>query len=559
MSPQSDEPPLVYVYIGDVLPDYVAPSLQLTRRLFRGPMIVLTNAENALSVPGVAVEDFSGWYSDKPFSTFRDKSSLDSVFRGGFWLATAERFFVLSQYMEKANLQSLFHAELDNIVFNLDGLSEDLDSLGEGIFYPTDQLGTGCGSLVYCNKKSGIDSLVQFMAQNTDLGDEMAILGAFVRAHPEVAFPLPSAAAIVDNAGRGFPRGMFDAMSIGLWLFGIDPANTVYSTFTKEPHAHSKDPVREMTFSLKARRGYALASLKGHKPFRVHNLHIHSKILRRLNRRGAISLYFLAHRLPWRIPVVIQPGHWRHRFLKLLINQSRRAPLHRLLRTEIGHTALRFLVSSSRVPLSNRQLQILQTLLPTAMASDDSSMATVIINSEQDGQAASVGISCSLWHKRVLASGPNDIESTPADENHLFTTPLQALEYLLALEIDAAVLTEGSLAQDDSLGVASSLGKFLCPDMAKPHWEPHFELPIFPYRSRAVTFTTTPQAVSLVWLREIFPTDSIARRWAKQVRPDTFLAALINVYCQHVIVKRRSFVQLAVRNSDFGEGDDRQM
>ena len=527
--------PLVFVFIGDTLPDYVTPSLTLTRRFFRGNMVLLTNALETPSVDGVLVEDFSPWYQPEPFSLFAKKSPLDPAFRGGFWLAAAERFFVLSQYMSTTKTPKLFHAELDNIVFNLDGVADRLDETATGIFYPTTKDGVGLGSLVYCNQVDALNKLTDFMSKHTALGSEMQILGQFVKDKPTLAHHLPSETTLSSSNPAAVRDGVFDAASMGQWLWGIDPANTVYTTYSKAKHSHSPETLPGVTFSLNTRRGVLHGHTKTLGRFRIHNLHVHSKVFNRLVYPGVLQLYLLLNRLPWPAPVVTQPGHLRHHVLQVLLSRSRRGIVRTLLALPPGQACLRFLVATAGAPLSNRQLGILQKLLPRRGPArwHTSPSATVVIAPENTGMSST--LSCVVrrgveFDRRKTGRGSHTL-----DEKKLFDTPRDALAYLLSLDADTVLVSTEEVVSLEGLGLMSTHRQVLWPDRKKPEWNPPFDLPIFPYRSRAVTFTTSPQLISLTTLRQLFDAPGVAATWAKQVRPDTFFASLTNVYGQHLL------------------------
>lgn len=530
--------PLVYVFIGDSLPGYVTPSLRLTRRFFRGDMVLLTNARNKPSVGGVVVEDFSSWYRPDSFGGFVEKTPLDQTFRGGFWLVTAERFFVLSQYMATKQVAKLFHAELDNIVFNLEAVADFLDGVGKGVFYPTDTGGAGLGSLVYCNDDGSLDELTSFMARHSHLGNEMSILREFLAAKPSVAHALPSATVLGRKHTGDLSNGIFDAATMGQWLFGIDPANTVYTTYNKAQNHELPNELSDVTFSLASREGLLFGKSKKSGRFRIHNLHVHSKIFSRLARPGVLRSYFLLNRFPFRFPVVVQPGHWSHRLLGILLRRSTRPLLGRLLRSFPGQQVLRFLVASSRVPLSNRQLEMFHSLLPTwsPAGRGTASFATAVIRVTESKGSAS--ISCSVWSGKATSTDQGGVFTNNPDETRMCETPLDALTYVLSLTVDTLVVFEGEVTGIEAIPMPTGGRQVLWPDRKKPQWDPPFEIPIFPHRSRAVTFTTTPQVVSLPRLRKIFAPPGSPARWSKHVRLDTFVAVLVNTHAQHALLEK---------------------
>ena len=125
-------PPLVFVWIGENLPDWAIDSINITRNLCGLKTIILTNK----SVKKCSFVDEHFYIDD--FYKINSKSNNQEIsvsnFRDGFWAKTLERFLVIKSFMRFAGVEKIFHAELDNIIFNIEGLSSRLDNLGTGFF-----------------------------------------------------------------------------------------------------------------------------------------------------------------------------------------------------------------------------------------------------------------------------------------------------------------------------------------------------------------------------------------------------------------------------------------
>ena len=48
---------------------------------------------------------------------FIDTSTLDTIFRNGFWKYTTERLFVLEDFCNSNNISEFFHLENDNMIY----------------------------------------------------------------------------------------------------------------------------------------------------------------------------------------------------------------------------------------------------------------------------------------------------------------------------------------------------------------------------------------------------------------------------------------------------------
>lgn len=503
-----DTAPLVFVYIGNPLPSYAKASIALAQKSFVGSIHLLTDEPQSVPETGIHVHDIRQWYDPEQFQAFERASQLDPLFRGGFWLKTAERFFVLEQFLTVSGFTRMFHGELDVLVLDLDGYSNVLDRHGSGVFAPFDAPERGCASLIYINEAEALRTLCEFTIAHADLGSEMAILGHFLHSRPDIAHALPSDQVF---AGELWPlspstvpsgHGLVDAMSCGLWVLGQDPRNDQRSTRNHFRTSVNNHPMKNLSFraSLSGRRMWV--SPRGDEWLPLRALHVHSKVFGRLRIPGILALYaFLANRR-FNTVVTLKPGGlWAVLIAAVLSRQI--TPLLKKLPQSLQHTLATFLtVPISRSPrlLSERQREIVISLLPQSpTASDDSnkssSNASEIAHPElwcpghfdppisrfPESQRAEIRKACGVfWHALHEAEAPTvyilgERTSFPApvvikEHSQLFLWPSREKEYVSTRH------TVGFWSQSP----------------IDDHW----------------SFSSSAQIINPTWVREMFPSGS---------------------------------------------------
>jgi len=206
-------------------------------------------------------------------------------FRDGFWMKTLERFLVLRSFMHSYNLKKIFHAELDNIIFNIEDLSERLDSVGLGLFCPRDSESRGIASLIYINNPLCLDCFTHIDLQNVGVGlNDMTFLGLQLQSSKNF-FSLPTENSFDNHQNKKWKyisseiaAGVFDAASLGQYLFGIDHRNTFFPSFNRFINENSGAHLKYLNFELDLIGGVCEVRNKNNNKFNVYNLHVHSKI-----------------------------------------------------------------------------------------------------------------------------------------------------------------------------------------------------------------------------------------------------------------------------------------
>lgn len=301
------EPSIVFVHIGERLPDYLESAIKQARMFNSCNIIVVANEKAFQQANGnlekydtlcVACESL-----DKTFEhfMFMYHSTLDKYFRNGFWNHATERFFYLQDVMQKFNLSSVIHIENDNM-FYVD-VYELLPVFKE--HYPhigltMDNDGRCIPGIVYIADKESMDHLAEYIAKFAFQGrNDMEIIASYYK---EFGFALASQLPIimkeyVIERDLVSPYGhfaqnkwnycqyadafssIFDGAAIGQYLGGIDPRNgPSVPGFINESCVFNPSLLVYSWKTDERNRKVPYASYRGVE-YRINNLHVHSKDL----------------------------------------------------------------------------------------------------------------------------------------------------------------------------------------------------------------------------------------------------------------------------------------
>jgi hypothetical protein len=279
-------PPLVLIHLGAKIPSYVRISARRAAKNYEGLTYLLKNSPDRCAIRGVTTVDLTRWYSSSRFDAFAESSGSIGDFRNGFWLKTAERFFVLHDWMGVSGYTKAIHIESDVVIFGIISLLSRLDAIGAGIFIPRDAESRAVGSLVYVNKAEELSNMISFFEMTGLKTNEMALLAAYLDSEGEGKFSLPTADSI-DSALCGSRSwaslsptdigGVVDAAGLGQWVAGVDPRNTRKATYNHFRNECNDLEFSELRFRFDPGAKILWARVRGGEFVRVFNLHLHSK------------------------------------------------------------------------------------------------------------------------------------------------------------------------------------------------------------------------------------------------------------------------------------------
>lgn len=290
---------LSFVFLGDSLPRYARSSLALAHR-YSGLEVRLIGSrkiEKWVKTSPASFFPLEDFYNPDAFAEARESVSLSHRFRGGFWLKSLERFFVLDQFLDFTGGEEVFHAELDQLLFRCDKLVANIQSYGQrGLFFPFHGLQKCVASVFFCNNPDALKSLIKEAVSGGVFANEMELLFRWASNNVDLFVRLPTLADLAERLEESEATppqgispdslsGVVDAAQLGQWVAGIDPRNVPIRNIPRtkfvdrsEPFLLTAEQLRELRFRLDTRSGFLSVSCDWARATRVYNLHLHSKI-----------------------------------------------------------------------------------------------------------------------------------------------------------------------------------------------------------------------------------------------------------------------------------------
>ena len=278
---------LVFIWIGENFPKWGFTAIELAFKHNQDIQIDLIVSGRLINSclkmnSRLCVRKVEDYYAvDKSLESL--KLLGDLKFRNKFWLRTTERYIVLKNYMLKEHISQCFHAELDNVIFDLDDLNLKLNQYGKGIFAPRESLERGVASLIYVNDICAMEELCKKIYGSENLLNDMYLMGDFLDNNP-MGHSLPTENQFLKPEDRGWKtvsvsitKGAFDAIAIGMYVLGVDWRNIPMQPKT------NMYLYEFMGFDLqKCRFKYEKSKFSiesNGQTLNIYNLHIHSKQL----------------------------------------------------------------------------------------------------------------------------------------------------------------------------------------------------------------------------------------------------------------------------------------
>ena len=304
---------LVYVHIGNTLPEYIFDSIYQTLLLCHSETKIyvilddtlLSSFQNTLEQFNLNIFFKTNCYSNSVVQTIptsiltkelesnenfcsyqnimKTKFSNLVPFRDGFWMSTTSRFFYIEAFMNLFKIRNLFHIENDIMLY------ENIKTLADGmldkICMVKDAPERVIPSILFFPSHESIQqlngSIVSQLEQSSEFLNDMTLLGKYTNCHYLPIFPMQSTT-------------IFDGAAIGQYLGGIDYKNlsevndiTMYanpsrgfinetSVFNPNTCNYLRSPIltKHSELPIKIYRCEYKNNL-----YNIANLHIHSKQL----------------------------------------------------------------------------------------------------------------------------------------------------------------------------------------------------------------------------------------------------------------------------------------
>lgn len=413
--------------------------------------------------------------------------------------------------MQRYELESLFHAELDVMVFDLKDVAKACNEHGSGIFAVADAPGRALASLFYVNSASKFDHFLSFAISRAHMRNEMEVIGSYLQLHPQNGHALP--AHPVFNPGRQSPapstlpsdRGLFDANAFGQWLFGVDPRNVglmVKNHFKNETVLFS---IHRLQFTIPLFGRDLVVRQSYDQAFRLRTLHVHSKIVKRLTYRPILHFYLLVNNWPLRWVVIRKKG-WAHERILRLALRGRGFLLVRAIHTitpGLIEAWILALATHSALPLSIRQRRMVLALLARSRRYRAAQIQVPVLTIEQRRPVES-----NRAQERVGRQGGVNREAQTA--NHLSVEVVfgveEALSHLLESSREALLVMtpEGRCLPQQSTDGAGRQALVVTSQRFDSDW-PLVTAQWGEDLDTSLCFSHTAQLMQPDWVREMFP------------------------------------------------------
>ena len=283
--------PFVWVHLGgSKIPPYLRISLENFSELFENQSLVLLVDEDKnlgnLQIKNLTVKKVE--LVDPDWDTIKSTLGHDLNFRNEFWFNSLARFKIIHMYMTLEDVGSLLHIESD-VTFTSDFPFQILKDLRQVLAYPLQGDGQGIASLLHVGSREVLAEFLTFCSREVSENSkstDMTILFNFLKHNPEKVVVMPTLPAESENGKKGSTLyanvsqnldlfgGVFDAISIGQYLFGVDPRNhRGRKKLYWEDKSHWVKPSKyKFEWS-----GNSLLAKRANFVTKVFSLHIHSK------------------------------------------------------------------------------------------------------------------------------------------------------------------------------------------------------------------------------------------------------------------------------------------
>jgi len=285
---------LTVIYLGSTLPKYVLKNLEYLHSTFDDNEIYFIS-DSVSSIKKAAKLGVKTWLAPNPDNQWREvREQLNHPmgFRNGFWFKTLARIFVLNSFLQLNKFERCLQIEADVFLFPNFPLTRFLE-LDAEIAFPMESNQMGIASLLYLQDHRSAESLAGFALNAIQLNPQitdMSLLGLIARSealkflplrtlpiHMQSALTQPEALNLVCDNRLGAP-GVFDGITVGQYLLGIDPRNSRGTRILhRRQHSHAIDP-EKLIFDFDNEKNLVLNG--ANEKSIIYNLHNHAKDLR---------------------------------------------------------------------------------------------------------------------------------------------------------------------------------------------------------------------------------------------------------------------------------------
>lgn len=285
---------LTVVYLGNKLPTYVVRNLEYLKNTFlEDDIYFISDSEKSVKkASNVGVKTWLAPHPEDQWKDVRESLNHPMGFRDGFWFKTLARIFVLNSFMQLHPGVPTLQIEADVFIFPNFPLSA-FRELNAEIAFPMESYRMGIASLLFLKDHKASAMLVEFALNeisNNDQITDMSLLGKVAHSNKLKFLALPTLPRELRNA-LNEPEsinlvcndslnisGVFDGISVGQYLLGIDPRNSRGSLILHRAQTTHAINSEKLKLSLDNKENLVMKGAKIESV--IYNLHNHAKDLR---------------------------------------------------------------------------------------------------------------------------------------------------------------------------------------------------------------------------------------------------------------------------------------
>ena len=228
---------LIYVHIGDSLPEYIYHSIYQSLLINKGtnmiiyvilddtyiPLFKQTISEFNLSIDRIICISTKSLDSESIHRYMnlietKFKDCFYSQFRNGFWISTTLRFFYIHSLIKKLNLNNVFHIENDVMIYSsIETILYEVIKNKE-IYLVKDSPNRVIPSIIYFPNEEKttklIEYIIDYIGKTSEFKNDMDILGSYQDCD---FFPLTNKEYIFDGAAYGQYLGGIDHRNLQIY------------------------------------------------------------------------------------------------------------------------------------------------------------------------------------------------------------------------------------------------------------------------------------------------------------------------------------------------------
>lgn len=275
------KPDIVFVYLGNPVPEYVLENFFKTAESFANQTHLFVDKESSKGVVLKGIETGNIHEIAKPQFEKKFKLNHDPEFRQNFWSLTLERILVLNQIHEKLGKKApILHLEGDMLLLPSFPFSRVCKSKLKWFKHG---LNEDVGSILYSPNLLETEWLCEAILREIQNDSSLTDMSVLNRIRLQNINRIDTFPTIFEMNKNEKNQDLFDGSFLGQWIFGMDPRNTYGMEILREnsnfKFADESNTLGNLmkTVEIRLDSECGLHGEANGSTFRLHSLHIHSK------------------------------------------------------------------------------------------------------------------------------------------------------------------------------------------------------------------------------------------------------------------------------------------